>query len=32
MVPGIRLAGGDVNDQARVDTPGDAIAAVRTGS
>ncbi len=26
MVPGIRLAGDDVNDQARVDTPGDAIA------
>ena len=26
MVPGIRLAGGDANDQARVDTPGDAIA------
>ncbi|MEX2099973.1 MAG: orotidine-5'-phosphate decarboxylase [Acidimicrobiia bacterium] len=26
MVPGIRLAGGDVHDQARVDTPGDAIA------
>ena len=26
MVPGIRLAGDDVNDQARVDPPGDAIA------
>ena len=26
MVPGIRLAGGDVNDQARVDTPDAAIA------
>jgi orotidine-5'-phosphate decarboxylase len=26
MVPGIRLAGGDVNDQARVDTPDDATA------
>ena len=26
MVPGIRLAGGDAHDQARVDTPGDAIA------
>lgn len=26
MVPGIRLADGDVHDQARVDTPGDAIA------
>ena len=26
MVPGIRLAGDDANDQARVDTPGDAIA------
>jgi orotidine-5'-phosphate decarboxylase len=26
MVPGIRLAGGDTHDQARVDTPGDAIA------
>jgi orotidine-5'-phosphate decarboxylase len=26
MVPGIRFAGGDVHDQARVDTPGDAIA------
>jgi orotidine-5'-phosphate decarboxylase len=26
MVPGIRLAGDDVNDQARVDTPRDAIA------
>ena len=26
MVPGIRLAGGDANDQARVDTPDDAIA------
>jgi orotidine-5'-phosphate decarboxylase len=26
MVPGIRLAGGDVHDQARVDTPGEAIA------
>jgi orotidine-5'-phosphate decarboxylase len=26
MVPGIRPAGSDVNDQARVDTPGDAIA------
>jgi orotidine-5'-phosphate decarboxylase len=25
MVPGIRLAGGAVHDQARVDTPGDAI-------
>ena len=25
MVPGIRLLGGDVHDQARVDTPGDAI-------
>ena len=25
MVPGIRLAGDDANDQARVDTPGDAI-------
>jgi orotidine-5'-phosphate decarboxylase len=25
MVPGIRLAGGDAHDQARVDTPGDAI-------
>lgn len=27
MVPGIRLAGGDGNDQARVATPGGAIAA-----
>ena len=26
MVPGIRLAGDDANDQARVDTPGHAIA------
>ena len=26
MVPGIRLAGGATHDQARVDTPGDAIA------
>ena len=26
MVPGIRLAGGDTHDQARVDTPADAIA------
>jgi orotidine-5'-phosphate decarboxylase len=26
MVPGIRPAGTEVNDQARVDTPGDAIA------
>jgi orotidine-5'-phosphate decarboxylase len=26
MVAGIRLSGGDANDQARVDTPGDAIA------
>jgi orotidine-5'-phosphate decarboxylase len=26
MVPGIRLAGDDANDQARVDTPGDAVA------
>ena len=26
MVPGIRLAGDDAHDQARVDTPGDAIA------
>lgn len=26
MVPGIRLAGGEAHDQARVDTPGDAIA------
>jgi orotidine-5'-phosphate decarboxylase len=26
MVPGIRLPGGDVHDQARTDTPGDAIA------
>jgi len=26
MVPGIRLAGGAAHDQARVDTPGDAIA------
>jgi orotidine-5'-phosphate decarboxylase len=26
MVPGIRLEGGDVHDQARVDTPGGAIA------
>jgi orotidine-5'-phosphate decarboxylase len=26
MVPGIRFAGGDVHDQARVDTPGAAIA------
>ncbi len=26
MVPGIRPAGSDVDDQARVDTPGDAIA------
>jgi orotidine-5'-phosphate decarboxylase len=26
MVPGIRLAGGETHDQARVDTPGDAIA------
>jgi orotidine-5'-phosphate decarboxylase len=25
MVPGIRLPGGDTHDQARVDTPGDAI-------
>ena len=25
MVPGIRLAGGATHDQARVDTPGDAI-------
>ena len=25
MVPGIRLEGDDANDQARVDTPGDAI-------
>ena len=25
MVPGIRLAGGAAHDQARVDTPGDAI-------
>ena len=25
MVPGIRFAGGDVHDQARVDTPADAI-------
>jgi len=25
-VPGIRLAGDDANDQARVDTPADAIA------
>jgi orotidine-5'-phosphate decarboxylase len=25
MVPGIRLAGDDVDDQARVDTPGGAI-------
>ena len=25
MVPGIRLPGGDAHDQARVDTPGDAI-------
>ncbi len=27
MVPGIRLAGGDDNDQVRVATPGAAIAA-----
>ena len=27
MVPGIRLAGGDGNDQVRVATPGAAIAA-----
>ncbi len=27
MVPGVRLAGGDVRDQARVVTPADAIAA-----
>jgi orotidine-5'-phosphate decarboxylase len=27
MVPGVRLAGGDVQDQARVVTPADAIAA-----
>jgi orotidine-5'-phosphate decarboxylase len=26
MVPGIRLTGGDAHDQARVDTPADAIA------
>ncbi len=26
MVPGIRLAGDAAHDQARVDTPGDAIA------
>ena len=26
MVPGIRLPGGELHDQARVDTPGDAIA------
>jgi orotidine-5'-phosphate decarboxylase len=26
MVPGIRLAGGDVHDHARIDTPGEAIA------
>jgi len=26
MVPGIRPRGVDANDQARVDTPGDAIA------
>jgi orotidine-5'-phosphate decarboxylase len=26
MVPGIRLAGDDANDQARVDTPADAVA------
>ena len=26
MVPGIRLAGDDTNDQARVDTPRDAMA------
>ncbi len=26
MVPGIRLRGGDAHDQARVDTPGNAIA------
>ena len=26
MVPGIRLAGDDANDQSRVDTPRDAIA------
>ena len=26
MVPGIRLEGGDAHDQARVDTPADAIA------
>jgi orotidine-5'-phosphate decarboxylase len=26
MVPGIRLAGDAMNDQARVDTPGEAIA------
>jgi orotidine-5'-phosphate decarboxylase len=26
MVPGIRLPGGETHDQARVDTPGDAIA------
>jgi orotidine-5'-phosphate decarboxylase len=25
MVPGIRLPGGDLHDQVRVDTPGDAI-------
>jgi orotidine-5'-phosphate decarboxylase len=25
MVPGIRIAGGDAHDQARVDTPGGAI-------
>ena len=32
MVPGIRLAGGDAHDQARVATPGDAIAPAPTGS
>lgn len=26
MVPGIRLPGGEAHDQARIDTPGDAIA------
>ena len=27
MVPGVRPAGADVDDQARIVTPGDAIAA-----
>jgi orotidine-5'-phosphate decarboxylase len=26
MVPGIRLPGGDLHDQARVATPGEAVA------